>query len=121
MSNDFLAEVAATSNPEIKVIHLTGDLDEISIESLQQTVDPIMADSSIKRIIFDFSGLRFINSKGIGFLVAIHTHLSKDGRVLMLVGASEAVMDVITLVGLTTIIPYHNTVDEAVASSFVAH
>lgn len=121
MSNDFLAEVAATSNPEIKVIHLTGDLDEISIENLQQIVDPILSDPSIKRVIFDFSGLRFINSKGIGFLVAVHTHLSKAGRILVLVGANEAVMDVITLVGLTTIIPYHNTLDEAVARSFVTH
>lgn len=117
MSNDFLAQLTEVDNPQIKIIHLTGDLDEESSEILKGTVDPLLADEAVKTLIFDFSGLRFMNSKGIGYLVSVHTHLSKNGRVLSIVGANEAVMDVITLVGLTSIIPYFETVEEAVENA----
>ena len=117
MATDFLAEVSPTSKPQVKVVHLTGELDEVAIEVLQQNVDPLLADETIKTIIFDFSELRFINSKGIGYLVSVHTHLSKFSRILTIVSANEAVMDVITLVGLTSIIPYFETLDEAVNSN----
>lgn len=114
MTTDFLAQITPTTNLQTKVVHLEGELDEITTEQLQQIINPLLNDQTIKTLIFDCSGLHFINSKGIGFLVEIHTHLSKDGRVLILIGASEAVMDVISLVGLTSIIPYYETVDEAI-------
>ncbi len=117
MSNDFLVETKDTANPQTKVVHLSGDLDEMNIEILQKTVDPFLEDLGLKTLIFDFSGLRFINSKGIGYLVSVHTHLSKDARVLMIISASEAVMDVISLVGLTSIIPYFETLDEALMNA----
>jgi len=112
-----MTELSATisdgASPNVKVVALMGEMDESSIEGLKQNLDPILNDTNIKSLILDLSKLKFINSKGIGYLVSIHTHLSKDQRVLILTGANEEVMDVITLVGLTTIIKYFNTVEEA--------
>ncbi len=99
-----------------KIIALTGEMDEASLDPLKAQLDPLLADMNIKTILFDLSDLEFINSKGIGYLVSIHTHLSKDNRVMILAGANETVMDVISLVGLTTIIKYFNTVDEALSN-----
>lgn len=109
-------QVSDGTNSNVKVITLTGEMDEETIESLKNTMDPLLADFSFKYLLFDLTNLEFINSKGIGYLVSIHTHLSKDQRELVLAGANEAVMDVISLVGLTTIIKYFNSVEEAAAS-----
>ena len=103
-------------NPSAKVAALVGEMDESSLETVKPQIDAVMNDANVKSLILDLTQLSFINSKGIGYLVSIHTHLSKDQRVLILAGANEEVMDVISLVGLTTIVKYFNTLDEATAS-----
>ncbi|MFC1732937.1 STAS domain-containing protein [candidate division KSB1 bacterium] len=102
-------------NAVSKVVVVVGEMDESSLDTIKSQMDPLLADVNIKNIIFDLRQLEFINSKGIGYLVSVHTHLSKDQRELILAGANEAVMDVISLVGLTTIIKYFNTYEEALA------
>lgn len=108
--------IADGATPAAKVVALAGELDESSVEGLKAQLDPILNDLNIKSLILDLRQLEFINSKGIGYLVSVHTHLSKDQRELILAGAGEAVMDVISLVGLTTIIKYFATLEEALAS-----
>lgn len=115
MSSDFSAEITDGNSPSVKVVHLSGELDEVSIEKLRLYVDPLLNDKNVVKIIFDFTNLEFINSKGIGYLVSVHTHLAKDGRALELAGAVEPVMDVIALVGLTSIIPYYATLGDALS------
>lgn len=100
----------------VKVVAPAGELDESSVDGLKAQLDPLLADTNVKVILFDFSQLEFLNSKGIGYLVSVHTHLQKDQREMIIAGATESVMDVISLVGLTTIIKYFASVDEAIAS-----
>lgn len=112
---DFVAEITDEKAPSVKVVHLNGELDEISVEQLKTQLDSLLEDTNVNQLIFDLTNLRFINSKGIGFLVSVNTDLSKDGRNMTLAGANESVMDVLSLVGLTNIIPYHATLEEALA------
>ncbi len=116
MPSDFIVEINDTSNPSAKIVALKGELDEAVLDDFKTKLDPVSNDTKIQTIIFNLHDLEFINSKGIGFLVSIHTHLAKDKRHLVIVDAQEAVMDVITLVGLNSIIPYHDTLEEAIAS-----
>ena len=115
MTSEFSVSITDGSKPSVQVVHLTGELDEVTIEQLKQEIDPQLNDSTVTQLIFDFTKLEFINSKGIGYLVSVHTHLSKDGRTMVMAGAAEAVMDVLSLVGLTNIIPYHKTLEEALS------
>lgn len=116
MASELSVNIADGPNPAAKVVTLVGEMDESNIESIREQLDPLLNDLNITHLIFDLTQLEFINSKGIGYLVSVHTHLSKDKREMILAGAVEAVMDVISLVGLTTIIKYFNTVEEATAS-----
>ena len=116
MASELSVNISDGPNTASKVVVLAGEMDESNIESTREQLNPVLNDANIKTIIFDLRNLEFINSKGIGYLVSVHTHLSKDQRVMILAGAQEAVMDVISLVGLTTIIKYFNTVEEAIAS-----
>ena len=116
MLSDFSVEITDSTIPSAKVVSLRGELDESVLDNLSTQIDPILNDSNIITMLLNFENLEFINSKGIGFLVSIHTHLSKDARKMVMVGATEAVMDVITLVGLTSIIPYFATMEEALQS-----
>ena len=102
--------------PYIKIIALSGEMDEEGIGPLRENVDNICKDENIKKIILDLRNLEFINSKGIGCIVSAHIHVSKSQKELILAGAKEAVMDVMSLVGLTTIIRYFESAEEAFAA-----
>jgi anti-anti-sigma factor len=116
MSPDFIVEINDTLNPSAKIMVLKGELDETVLDNFKVKLEPVWDDSKIQTFIFNLHDLEFINSKGIGFLVSVHSHLAKDKRRLIIVDAQEAVMDVITLVGLTSIIPYYATIEEALAN-----
>ncbi|MBN2087733.1 STAS domain-containing protein [Candidatus Peregrinibacteria bacterium] len=116
MPSDFSAVITDSAKPSAKVISLKGELDESVLDGLKTQLDPILNDTTVSTIVFNLQELEFINSKGIGFIVSIHTHLSKDARKMIMVAASEEVMDVISLVGLTSIIPYFATMEEATAT-----
>ncbi len=116
MPSEFSVEITDSPNPSAKVVSLKGELDESVLDGLKTQLDPLLNDANMVTMVLNFQDLEFINSKGIGFLVSIHTHLSKDARKMIMVAASEAVMDVISLVGLTSIIPYFATMDEATAT-----
>ena len=105
-----------TANKTAKVIAVAGELDESNLEHLEDELRPILDDKRILNVILDFSKLEFINSRGIGFLVSVHTHLARDSRKLIVANARMPVMDVIALVGLTSIIPHFPTVDKALKS-----
>jgi len=113
---DINVTITETANAEARAVALSGELDEVSVDTVKAQLDTVINDTGVKYLILDFTDLSFINSKGIGFLVWIHTHLAKEQRQLMLVAANEAVMDVISLVGLPTIVPYHKDVEEALAN-----
>lgn len=101
---------------EVKIVLLTGEMDESAIDIIRPQVDPLLGNEDVKTIIFDLKELEFINSKGIGYLVSIHTHLTKNDRSIILANANDQVMDVISLVGLTSIIKYFGSTEEAVNS-----
>lgn len=113
MASEFAIDITDGNSTNVKVVYLNGELEEISVAELKSQIDPILADANIHKLIFDLTKLTFINSKGIGYLVSVHTHLAKDARAMVMAGATEPVMDVISLVGLTSIIPYHVTLEEA--------
>ncbi len=113
MPSDFSFEFGDSLKPSVKICSLKGELDESVLDSLRNELVTVMSDMEIKYLVLNLHDLDFINSKGIGFIVWVHSHLAKDVRHLILADAKEAVMDVMNLVGLTTIIPYYVTSEEA--------
>jgi anti-anti-sigma factor len=115
--SDIVVKIYETQNPAVRVVGISGEMDEPSLQDIKLNIDPVLNDPNVKFVIFDFKDLAYINSKGIGYLVAVHTHLSKNQRKLILASAQEAVMDVMSLVGLTSIIPHHEKLEEALAAA----
>ena len=114
--SELTINITDTEKGGVKVVALTGEMDESTIENMKAQIDPILDDNGTKTLIFDLKNLSFMNSKGIGYLVAVHTHLAKNEKQIILANANDPVMDVISLVGLTSIIKYFGTLEEAISS-----
>ena len=113
MPSELSVAIKDGPSPAVKIVAFSGEMDEANVETARGQIAPVLNDVSVTTLVFHLKDLSFINSKGIGYLVSVHTHLAKDKRHLVLAEAQEAVMDVINLVGLTGIIPYHETLEEA--------
>ena len=61
------------------VIHLKGDLDHHSAESLRQEMDRLLCDLSVHRVVLDLSGLGFMDSSGIGLIIGRYKLMARRG------------------------------------------
>jgi anti-anti-sigma factor len=65
------------------------------------------------RIVVDLSGVTFMDSSGINVFVAVYQPVDGTQGWLRIVGAQEAVLRVLTLVGVGVLLPCHPTVEQA--------
>jgi anti-sigma B factor antagonist len=70
-----------------------------------------------KNIIVDMSDIKFINSNGIGILVAGFMTVKNGGGELKLVNNSDKVTGVLSITKLNQVFNSYNSLDEALKSS----
>ena len=99
--------------PDIAVLEMTGRIitggDSHRIDwDLTQLVQ-----ANQKKVVFDLTGVTFLDSSGIGILVMCHAKLKKAGGVLHIAGAQGMVEDTLKMTSVDKIIPLFPTLAEA--------
>ena len=90
------AEQAGAVPPKLA---LAGELDSSNVEQLEAAVASIMKQTP-ERVVFDLSGLRFMDSAGISVLV----RLAAEVQTVEIRDPSPIVRRVIEITGLTSIL-----------------
>ena len=85
-----------------------GDGDEV----LRESVDALLA-AGRRQIVLNLEKVPYMDSKGIGELMAVHTRAAASGGTVKLLNPLARVYDVLQLVKLDTVFETHR--DEAVA------
>lgn len=107
---------AMTFNHEIKdnalIIRLSGDLigEDNGSNILEVAANAIQR--SVLMAIIDISGLRYINSSGIGVLITILTKFRNKGGEVYLLKPSESVQKLLVITKLNSIFQIIQTEDE---------
>jgi anti-anti-sigma factor len=94
-----------------QVIKFNGEFDKAGHSEVKKELDKVVNDFSVEALIFDFSGLKFINSEGIGYLMEIHTHLVTRSKKLVILGLAANVKDVFQAIGINEIISIYENMD----------
>lgn len=76
-----------------------------------------LIDESTPQLVLDLSDLDFINSAGLGALIAAHRRCQHHKGAVKLVAPQPAIEEILTVTKLTRILPVHPSVDAALASS----
>lgn len=97
----------------VKIICLEGQMDESNLEDASKAIDGIVEDQDTKYMIFDFEKLEYMNSRVIGYFASLYSTTAELGKKLMIVKMRENMKDVLSLVGLITIIDHYDTLEEA--------
>lgn len=95
------------------IVAFEGQLDETNVEEESKKVYEQMDQEGLKNMIFDFSGLTYLNSKSIGYLADWQEKVSQKGGKLIICGVQENIYDILDVVGLTKLIDMVENVEEA--------
>ncbi|MBQ4617556.1 MAG: STAS domain-containing protein [Clostridia bacterium] len=93
-------DVKTITEQEITTVYLSGELDHHNAAPLRERVDTVIRERRPKRLVLDFSGISFMDSSGIGFVMGRYKLIrSLDGE-LRIQGASARLEKVMRLAGL---------------------
>ena len=87
-------------------VYVDGELDECSASKAKDILDKLLMDNiNSNKVIFDLSGLSFMDSTGIGLLIGRYKKLRQFNVPSYITGASIATEKVLQLAGLYNIMP----------------
>lgn len=69
----------------------------------------VLEGPEAKKIVFNFAGLKYIDSKSIGYVIDIYSAIERIGGVLYIVELREEVKDPLELVGVTSLVEVADT------------
>ncbi|MCT4617653.1 MAG: STAS domain-containing protein [Candidatus Gracilibacteria bacterium] len=111
-----LMEIKKSEIDGIQIFEFNGELDETNADSTFNSIYKEIGDFSDKKIIFNMSGLKYLNSKSIGYIADIFSNIEDNDGDMAISNCDEGVKDVLELVGITTIVKTFDTLDEAIES-----
>ncbi len=90
-----------------------------SAQELEWKVDELL-NQQVKRIVFDLTGVTFLDSTGIGIVVMCAAKLKEAGGSLRISGAPESVIQILDMCRVTEIVPVYATLEDAAESFGIA-
>jgi anti-sigma B factor antagonist len=102
--------------PAVSGITIEGDLTSAGADRLDEAYLTASA-GDVRVIALDFTHLGYMNSGGIGVLVALLLRAERDGRRLMAVGLGSHYREILALTRLDQRIALHVTEAEALADA----
>lgn len=102
------------SDRVVKQAAFVGQLDESNVDEQAKKIYELLETMPEKSaLIFDFAGLEYMNSRSIGYLTDWFSKMTEKEGTLVVTQARDNIEDILKVVGLTQIIDFYLTVDEA--------
>ncbi|HEC20926.1 MAG TPA: STAS domain-containing protein [Candidatus Peregrinibacteria bacterium] len=106
-------ETLDISGKNAKLIKFVGQLDETNVDEEAKKIYQLLEEEKDLSLVIDLTGLTYMNSKSIGYLTDWYTKINETGGKMVITGAQENILDVLSVVGLTNIIEHFSSLEEA--------
>src|SRR5215467_4991820 len=103
-------------NPKLSIIDISGDMNR-EAEGPLMTAYSEAATPSTKAVIFNFSGLDFMNSGGIGLIVTLLIRMNRQKQHMLAYGLSEHYQHIFELTRLNDAIGIYDSEAAAAAAA----
>ncbi len=104
------------ASPFANVIDINGEISSLSEKALSEAYTQAI-QGNIRTVIFNFTGLSYMNSIGIGMLVTLLIRARREGKNIVGYGLSEHYRNIFELIQLDKVIPVFATEATALASA----
>jgi anti-sigma B factor antagonist len=113
--------VSRSRRGESEIVHIAGEVDMSSVDTLEQNLLNAVATASPPApIILECSGVTFLGSCGISLLLSVHSAALSQDTPMRIVAPQRAVRRPIHLIGYDGTLQLHNTLVDAVKRSVPA-
>jgi anti-sigma B factor antagonist len=85
-------------------LDLAGDLDMSATFALEPVLDRVLADGP-GRLVLDLEGVGFVDSSGLGLLIATHERASGADVDMAITGAGPEIQRLFAIAGLDGVLP----------------
>ena len=109
-----LIEVNKKEQNGVLIFEFSWELDETNADKTFKTIYDEIGGFENKKIVFNMSGLKYLNSKSIGYIADVFSNIEDNEGQMHISNCSEWVKDILELVGITTIVPTVDTEEEAI-------
>lgn len=110
-----LVEIKKRQVEGADVFEFHGELDETNADKVFNNLYTLIGSFTGKKIIFNLQGLKYLNSKSIGYIADIYSNLEEGEGKMAICTCTEEVFDTLELVGITSIVPTFDTESEAIS------
>ena len=93
-------EIAYRDLGKHKIIAVDGDVDLYNVAELKQSIFKLLDSEQIESLIIDMKGINYMDSSGVGALVAGQKKVKTQGGKFSLVNINEDVMNILKLATL---------------------
>ena len=104
-----------TNENGVIVIAVDGNLDAEGTQDMEEKVLALLENGET-RILFDFSGLDYINSSGLRVLVLAYQRLKKNSGIVAICGVKDYIQEVFEVSGYDKIFPLYSLRADALGS-----
>lgn len=95
------------------IVKFHGELDHHVAESIRTELDDAISQHRVKNLIFDLSGMGFMDSSGIGVIIGRYKSISKLGGKVSVIHVTDQIDKIFSLAGIYNIISKYNNKSEA--------
>jgi anti-sigma B factor antagonist len=93
-----------TDNGEVTVVQIDGTLDAVTAPEFRTLVDELVAENRAE-ITLELSGLRLIDSSGVGVVVSLFKRIRANGGQVRIVGLRDQPRAIFRLLRLDRVFP----------------
>jgi anti-sigma B factor antagonist len=85
------------------VLYVRGELDAVTVETIRESLDQL-ATAGHRTIVVDLSGLRVIDSSGVGSIVSLYKRVRSYGGQVTVRGAKDQPLAILKLLKLDRVL-----------------
>ncbi|MDD6213625.1 MAG: anti-sigma F factor antagonist [Firmicutes bacterium] len=106
-------EVRLLGEKKTLLVKVSGELDHHMAAKIKEEVDNKLCSSNAKNIVFDFSGLTFMDSSGIGVIMGRYKKARTLGGRVIAYGINAQILRIMEMSGIDKIIKLTPTFEKA--------
>lgn len=86
------------------IIRISEDLDHHLAENIREDIDVMIEKKGLKHIVFDFDGMKFMDSAGIGLIMGRYKKVYMSGGSVDIIGIGPSIDRILRISGLYKIV-----------------
>lgn len=112
--------VDVSSGDDVDLVTVAGELDLATGPHLREVLRGLLA-ASRNHVVIDLDRVTFIDSTGLGVLIAVHRRVTAAAGSLALVCNSPRCMRLMEITGMTRVFTFHDTAQDALQARRASH